>query len=136
MLPDGRRNCCVANRSRRQVLAADEPSVLRNGRGRVPCRCGGHQFRSTPVRVTGQDQAQLDLKLVLAESVISGRIHNGVGRTLSLTRDGAQIATLPVAADETYRFAGLLAGTYRIAVAGTSGHVGAHHADGDGRRDR
>jgi hypothetical protein len=103
-----------------QVLAADEafrfPSL---SAGEYVVAVADTQLRSTPVRVTGQDQAHLDLTLVLAESVISGRIHNGVGRTLSLTRDGAQIVTLPVAADETYRFAGLPAGAYRIAIAGT-----------------
>jgi len=103
-----------------QVLAADETFRFANlGAGEYVVAVADTQFRSTPVRVTGQDQAQLELTLVLAESVISGRIHNGIGRTLSLTRDGAQIATLPVAADETYRFAGLLAGTYRITVVGT-----------------
>jgi len=56
---------------------------------------------------------------VLAESVISGHVRNGAGRTLWLTRDGAQITTQPVAADESYRFTGLTAGTYRVAVAGT-----------------
>jgi hypothetical protein len=77
------------------------------------------QLRSTPVRVNGQDQAQLDLTLVLADSVISGRVRNGTGCTLWLMRDGAQIAAHPVVADETYRFVDLPAGTYRLAVAGT-----------------
>ncbi len=103
-----------------QVLAADETFRFADlGAGEYVVAVADTQLRSTPVRVNGQDEAHLDLTLLLAESVISGRIHNGVGRTLSLTRDGAQIATLPVAADETYRFAGLPAGTYRVAVAGT-----------------
>jgi hypothetical protein len=103
-----------------QVVAADETFRFANlGAGEYLVAVADTQFRSTPVRVNGQDQAHLELTLVSAESVIAGRIHNGVGRTLWLTRDGAQIATLPVAADESYRFAGLPAGTYRIAVAGT-----------------
>jgi hypothetical protein len=103
-----------------QVVAADETFRFASlGAGEYVVAVADTQLRSTPVRVNGQDQAQLDLTLVLAESVISGRIRNGAGRTLSLMRDGAQIATLPVAADETYRFAGLPAGTYRVAVAGT-----------------
>jgi hypothetical protein len=56
---------------------------------------------------------------MLAESAISGRIYNGGGRAVALSRAGAQITTLPFAADETYRFAGLSAGTYRVTVAGT-----------------
>jgi hypothetical protein len=103
-----------------QVLATDEVFRFGNlGAGEYVVAVADTPFRSTPVRVTGQDQAHLDLTLVLAESVISGRIHNGVGRTLTLTRDGAQFATQPVAADETYRFAGLPAGIYRIGIAGT-----------------
>jgi hypothetical protein len=103
-----------------QAMTTDETFRFASlGAGEYVVAVADTQLRSTPVRVNGQDQAQLDLTLVLAESVIAGRIHNGVGRTLWLTRDGAQIATLPVAADESYRFAGLPAGTYRIAVAGT-----------------
>ena len=103
-----------------QVVVADETFRFANlGVGEYLVAVVDTQLRSTPVRVNGQDQAHLDLTLVLAESVIAGRIHNGLGRTLWLTRDSAQIATLPVAADKSYRFAGLPAGTYRIAVAGT-----------------
>jgi len=103
-----------------QVVAADETFRFANlGAGEYLVAVADTQLRSTPVRVNGQDQAQLDLTLVSAASVIAGRIHNGIGRTLWLTRDGAQIATLPVAADESYRFADLPAGTYRIAVAET-----------------
>jgi hypothetical protein len=103
-----------------QVVAADETFRFANlGAGEYVVAVANTQLRSTPVRVNGQDEAQLDLTLLLAESVISGRIRNGVGHTLSLTRDGVPITTSPVAADENYRFAGLSAGTYRIAVAGT-----------------
>jgi hypothetical protein len=103
-----------------QVVAADETFRFANlDAGEYLVAVAGTQLRSTPVRVNGQDQAHLDLTLVLADSVIAGRIRNGVGRTLWLTRDGAQIATLPVAADESYRFTGLPAETYRVAVAGT-----------------
>ncbi len=103
-----------------QVVAADETFRFAElGAGEYLVAVAGTQLRSTPVRVNGQDQAQLDLTLVLAESVISGHIRNGAGRTLWLTRDGAQIATLPVAADETYRFTDLTAGIYRVGVAGT-----------------
>ena len=103
-----------------QVVAADESFRFANlGAGEYLVAVADTQLQSTPVRVNGQDQAHLALTLVSAESEIAGRIHNGVGRVLWLMRDSAQIATLPVAADESYRFAGLPAGTYRIVVAGT-----------------
>jgi hypothetical protein len=103
-----------------QVVAADETFRFTDlGAGEYVVAVEGTQLRSTPVRVNGQDQAHLDLTLVLAESTISGRVRNGAGRTLWLTRDGTQIATQTVASDETYRFSGLVAGTYRVAVAGT-----------------
>jgi hypothetical protein len=103
-----------------QVVATDETFRFASlGAGEYVVAVADTQLRSTPVRVNGQDQAQLDLTLVPVESVIAGRIHNGLGRTLWLTRDGAQIVMLPVAADESYRFAGLPVGTYRIAVVGT-----------------
>jgi hypothetical protein len=90
-------------------------------------RSAGHSIRSQPVRVNGQDQSQLELTLVLAESTIAGHVRNGAGRTLSLTQDGAEVATgqkcgpfyQAVAADETYRFTGLTAGAFRVAIAGT-----------------
>ena len=103
-----------------QVVAGDETFRFTDlGAGEYLVAVDGTQLRSTPVRVNGQDQAQLDLTLVLAESVISGRVHNGAGRTLALTRGGMQFATQTVAADETYRFTGLPAGTYFLAVVGT-----------------
>ena len=103
-----------------QVVAADESFRFANlGVGEYLVAVADTQLQSTPVRVNGQDQAHLALTLVSAESEIAGRIHNGVGRVLWLMRDSAEIATLPVAANESYRFAGLPAGTYRIVVAGT-----------------
>jgi hypothetical protein len=56
---------------------------------------------------------------VLTESAISGRVKNGAGRVLRLIRDGADVATATVAGDETYRFAGLPAGAYRVVLANT-----------------
>ena len=103
-----------------QVVASDETFRFADlGTGEYLVAVEGTQLRSTPVRVNGQDQAHLDLTLVFAESVITGHVRHGAGRTLWLTRDGAQIAALPVAADETYRFTGLTAGTYQVTVAET-----------------
>ena len=103
-----------------QVVAGDETFRFTDlGAGEYLVAVGGTQLRSTPVRVNGQDQAYLDLTLVLAESTISGRVRNGVGRTLWLTRSGTQVTTQAVGVDEAYRFAELVAGIYRVAVAGT-----------------
>ena len=72
-----------------QVVAADETfRFAKLGAGEYLVAVAGTQLRSTPVRVNGQDQAQLDLTLVLAESVISGHVRNGAGRTLSLDTGG------------------------------------------------
>ena len=63
-----------------QVVAADETFRFANlGAGEYVVAVANTQLRSTPVRVNGQDQAHLDLTLLLAESVISGRIRNGGG---------------------------------------------------------
>ena len=77
------------------------------------------RFRSDPVWVNGQDQAQLALTLILAESMISGRVRNGASRTLILLRDDAEVTRQVVPADEMYRFTDLTAGSYRVAVADT-----------------
>lgn len=79
----------------------------------------GTSLRSEPVRVNGRDQSQIELTLASAESAITGRVRNGAGRMLSLLRDGAEVAVQAVAPDESYRFAGLPAGAFRVALAGT-----------------
>ena len=79
-----------------QVVAADETFRFANlGAGEYLVAVADTQFRSTPVRVNGQDQAHLDLTLVSAESVIAGRVHNGVGRTLWLTRIARRLRHCP-----------------------------------------
>ena len=45
-------------------------------------------------------------------------MRNGAGRTLSLIRDGAEVATQLVAADDL-SFRRLAAGDYRVAMAGS-----------------
>ncbi len=79
----------------------------------------GTALRSAVTPVNGQNQVRLELTLVLAESAIAGRVRNGAGRTVVLTRDGTEVARQAVAADEAYRFTGLTAGVYQVALAGT-----------------
>ncbi len=104
-----------------QPIAADETFRFADlGAGEYIVGVENTALRSNPVRVTGRDQAQLDLTLIVAESVISGRVLNGAGRVLALTRAANEVAVQTVAADETYRFADLIAGVYQVAIAGTA----------------
>jgi hypothetical protein len=103
-----------------QPVAADEAfRFVDLPAGEYVVAVDGAALRSAPVRVTGADQAQLDLTLTIAESVIAGRVRNGRGRGLDLLAVGAMAASATVADDETYRFAGLPAGQYRVAISGT-----------------
>lgn len=80
----------------------------------------GTDLKSAPTRMNGRDQVQLDLTFTLKQSAIKGRVRNGAGRTVALLLNGAEIATQTVAADETFRFANLAAGVYRVALAGAN----------------
>lgn len=75
-------------------------------------------LRSEPIHLDGRNRVQLELTVVLAESVIHGRVHNGRGRTVTLVRDEAAVASQAVGADEIFRFEGLSAGAYRVALEG------------------
>jgi hypothetical protein len=88
----------------------------------------GTPFRSDPIMVTGEDIVRVDL--TLAESVLSGRVRNGAGRTVILERDNEPVASALVEADESYRFANLPAGTYRVVVEGTPVRSGPVVLDG------
>jgi hypothetical protein len=105
----------------RQTLQADETFRFTDlGPGTYLVTVEGTDLRSQPVTVNGQDQVQVELSLVHAESVLSGTVRNGVGRILTLYRDGTEVGSQTVNPDETYRFSGLVAGAYRVAVTGTS----------------
>lgn len=105
----------------RQVLGADGAFRFTDlGAGVYVVALEGAALRSEPLRIDGRNQAQVELTLVLAESVIAGRVRNGAGRTLHLLREDVEVATALAAEDETYRFAGLSAGEYRVVIAGTA----------------
>jgi uncharacterized protein (DUF2141 family) len=81
---------------------------------------------SEPVTVDGQSEARVALSLIGAapppgESVISGRVRYGAGRTalLLLLPQRVEIARTPIARDASFRFTGLGAGTYAVGVEGT-----------------
>lgn len=104
----------------RQPIAADAAYRFTGlAAGEYVVAVEGTALRSASVTVDGQSQARLDLELILADSAISGRVRNGAGSTVQLTRDAAEVAMATVAGDESYRFGGLAAGVYRVAVAGT-----------------
>ncbi|MGE5603795.1 MAG: hypothetical protein ACM30E_12150 [Nitrososphaerales archaeon] len=71
-----------------------------------------HSFGVTFVQTQAAEQ-------VYIESVIYGVLHNGTGRTALLLKDGQEVARKTLAADETFRFPGLGAGEYVVAVEGT-----------------
>ncbi|MCX7707159.1 MAG: hypothetical protein N2204_04040 [Anaerolineae bacterium] len=104
----------------RQLLGPDGGFRFTDlGPGEYVVGVEGLSFRSQPVRLDGRNQAQIEHTLVLAESVISGRVRNGAGRVLRLIREDVEVAETVVAEDETYRFDRLAAGVYRVLVAGT-----------------
>lgn len=79
----------------------------------------GTSLQSDLVRLDGRNQVQLDLTLVVSESVISGRIRNGAGRKVRLIREDVEVADQEVGADERFRFSELVAGEYHVAVEDT-----------------
>lgn len=79
----------------------------------------GLSFRSQPVRLDGRNQAQIEQTLILAESVITGHVRNGAGRTLRLLREDIEVAESVVTEDESYRFDHLAPGVYCVLIAGT-----------------
>ncbi|MGQ9489882.1 MAG: hypothetical protein ACUVR4_02860 [Anaerolineae bacterium] len=104
----------------RQMLAPDGGFRFAGlGPGEYVIGVEGLSFRSDPVRVDGRNQIQVEHTLVLAESVIAGRVHNGAGRVLRLMREDLEVAEVVVAEDESFRFTNLPAGVYQVLVMGT-----------------
>jgi len=104
----------------RKALGVDETfRFVELGAGEYVIAVQGTEFRSATTRVNGRDQVQLNLTLALRESTIAGRVTNGAGKTVALLKETVEVATQVVAADGTYRFTKLEAGTYRVVIAGT-----------------
>ena len=66
----------------------------------------------------------------LHESVISGSVANGAGRTVVLLQEGATVAQTVVGADEIYHLTGLAAGAYLVSVQGSDVRAGPATVDG------
>ena len=96
-------------------------------------------IRSEPVAVDDQSEAKVTLSLggiapPPGESVISGRVRYGAGRTalLLLLPQKVEIARTPIARDASFRFTGLGEGTYAVGVEGTGVRSEPIHVDGEG----
>lgn len=72
-----------------------------------------HSFSVVFQRTTNEDWEP-------RESVVEGTVRNGAGRTVVLLLDGEPVVGRAVGADGCYNFSGLWAGTYVVAVLGTS----------------
>jgi hypothetical protein len=59
------------------------------------------------------------MPVMKAESVLAGRVRNGIGQTVLLKRGEIEVAQLLLGEDERFRFAGLAAGQYIVQVADT-----------------
>ncbi len=104
----------------RKSLAADETFRFPNlGAGDYVVAVEGTDYKSAVTRVNGRDQVMLELTLVLRQSVISGKVRGGAGRTVYLLKGTLETATQAITAEETYKFTGLEAGAYRVALQGT-----------------
>lgn len=100
--------------------AAEAFRFVSLGAGQYSVGVEGTSFQSAAVTVDGRNSVQLALTLTLSESVIAGRVTQGAGRTLKLLRGASEVKKQTVASDETFRFAGLSEGSYRVAIADTS----------------
>jgi hypothetical protein len=104
----------------RKTLAADETYRFPGlGAGDYTVTVEGTDLKSAITRVNGRDQVMVDLTLVLRQSVISGKVQGGSGRSLVLLKGTTEVARQVVAADENYKFTGLEAGAYRVTLQGT-----------------
>ncbi len=98
----------------------------------------GTRARSEPVTADGQNEVSVVVTLDLqpqaerGQSVISGRVRYGAGRTavLFLHPQGAEVARAVIAKDASFRFTELGAGTYAIGVEGTNVRSEAIMVDG------
>lgn len=97
-----------------QELPSDRVTGLHTGH---PDEAAGntlfhHSFHITFVKVQAAAQ-------IYTDSVIYGVVHGGSGRTALLQTNGEEVARKSLSADETFRFTGLGAGEYVVAVEGT-----------------
>ncbi len=80
---------------------------------------GGAGLRSAPVHLDGRNQIQLELTIVLAESVITGRVRQQRrADRLTLMRGETAVTSSRPRRDETFHFGDLPAGACRVAVDG------------------
>jgi len=122
------------------VVAADESySLTALAAGTYQVAVQGADVRSDPVTVDGRGAATVNLTLPAApkeESMVSGRVLRGAGKTIELYASGALVHWTLVAADEAYQFTGLPAGLYRVGIAGKDVVSEDFHLDGVNARQQ
>jgi len=122
------------------VVAADESySLTALAAGTYQVAVQGADVRSDPVTVDGRGAATVNLTLPAApkeESMVSGRVLRGAGKTIELYASGALVHWTLVAADERYQFTGLPAGLYRVGIAGKDVVSEDFHLDGVSARQQ
>ena len=82
-----------------------------------------HSFRVVFSRVQAP-------KVIHADSVIYGVVHHAAGRTALLMQGSETLARQAILADEAFRFTGLIAGNYSVAVEGSTLRSEAKTVDG------
>ena len=104
-----------------QMMGEDERYRFEGlGAGTYVVAVAGTDVRSEPFTLDGRNVVTVDLTLPPpAESIIEGVVTNGAGRIVVLYADGAEVARQVIGAEGDYRFEGLAAGTYVVAVEGT-----------------
>jgi len=104
-----------------QMVGADERYRFEGlGAGTYVVAVAGTDVRSAPIVLDGRNAVTVDLTLAPpTESVIEGVVTNGAGRVIVLYADGVEVARQVIDAEGNYRFEGLAAGTYVVAVEGT-----------------
>ncbi|RME81787.1 MAG: carboxypeptidase regulatory-like domain-containing protein [Caldilineae bacterium] len=104
---------------------------------------GGGRYTIAPAEIGVSTDVDVDPARILfvtfrplaekAESVIAGTVVNGAGLTIVLSSDALERSQV-IAADNTYRFEGLPAGTYSLRIPGTDARRSGLEMDGSNRR--
>ena len=79
----------------------------------------------------GTNRLEVSLELPAEASVLHGTVTHGAGFTVVLWRGATQVQSQPVGPDETYRFANLPAGDYRLTIKNTTVQATGLHLDGE-----
>ncbi|NOZ05860.1 MAG: hypothetical protein GXP41_05845 [Chloroflexi bacterium] len=79
----------------------------------------------------GTNRLEVTLELPAEASILHGTVTHGAGFTVVLWRGATEVKRQPVGPDETYRFANLPAGDYRLTIENTTVQATGLHLDGE-----